>query len=57
LDVNTIYLIGKTTLYCVLAFYLLWNIFFFSSSRYFSRSCDSFPLCRLSRSDCGGVLP
>jgi len=38
-DVHTICLIAETTLYCVLAFYLLWNIFFFSSSCCLSRSC------------------
>jgi len=31
-NVYMICLIGETTLYCVLAFYLFWNIFFFSSS-------------------------
>jgi len=38
MDVHMICLIGGTTLYCVLTFYLLWNIFFFSS-RCLSRSC------------------
>ena len=35
---HTICLISGTTLYCMLA-YLLWNIFFFSSSRFTNRSC------------------
>jgi len=48
-DVHTICLIGGITLYCVLAFYLLWNIFF-SYSSYLSR------LRRPSRSGRGGVL-
>ena len=39
MNVHTICLIGETTLYCVLSFYLLWNIFFFSSSSCLSRSC------------------
>jgi len=54
-DVHTICLIGRTTLYCVLAFYLLWNIFF--SSSYLSRSCGLFPLRCLNRSGRGGDLP
>ena len=57
MDVHTICLIGGTILYCVLAFYLLQNIFFFSSSRYLSRLCGLFPLRHPSRSGCGGVLP
>jgi len=55
-DVRTICLIDGTTLYCMLTFYLLWNIFF-SSSRCPNRSCDLFSLCRLSRFSRGGVLP
>jgi len=55
-DVHTICLIGGITLYCVLAFYLLWNIFFFSSSSCLSRSCGSYPLRRPSRSGRGDVL-
>ena len=55
MDVHTICLIDESTLYYVLAFYLLWNIFFFSS-RCLSRSCDLFPLRRLSRSGREGVL-
>jgi len=46
-DVNTICLIGGAILYCVLAFYLLWNIFF-SSSRCLSRSRGFFSLRRPS---------
>ena len=57
MDVHTICLIGGTTLYCVLAFYLLWNILFLSSSSCFNRSCDSYPLRRPSRSGRRGVLP
>ena len=53
-DVHTTCLIGGTTLYFMLAFYLLWNIFFFSSSRCLSRSYGSYPLYRLSRSSRGG---
>ena len=44
------------TLYCVLAFYLLLNIFFFSSSSCLSRSCGSYPLRHPSRSGHEGVL-
>jgi len=47
-------LIGGIMLYCVLAFYLLWNIFF-SSSCCLCRSCDLFSLRRSSRSGCGGA--
>jgi len=51
-----IYLIGEITLYCVLTFYLLWNIFFFFSSSCLSRSYDLFSLCQPSRSGHGTFL-
>ena len=41
-DVHMICLIGETMLYCVFAFYLLWNIFFFSSFRCPNRLVVSF---------------
>jgi len=55
MDVHTICLIGETMLYCVLIFYLFWNTFFFSSSRWINRSCSLFLLCHPSRSSRGGV--
>jgi len=50
-NVHTIYLIGGTTLYCVLSLYTSG----ISSSHCPRRSCGLFPLCRLSRSDREGV--
>ena len=57
MDVHTICLISETMLYCVLAFYQLWNIFLFSFSSCLSRSCGSYPLRGPNRSDCTGILP